>query len=112
MPAQRGLDREALSPRHGLVDERVRELRELLSRVDSGLGSGDGASGNGASGNGDVRLEDGHLVVPPFDAETLPPSAAALADAVTGRLPLVDLPDLLIEVDAWTGFSATSPTAE
>ena len=106
VPAQRGLDREALSPRHGLVDERVRELRELLSRVDSGLGSGDGASGNGASGNGDVRLEDGHLVVPPFDAETLPPSAAALADAVTERLPLVDLPDLLIEVDAWTGFSS------
>jgi TnpA family transposase len=83
------------------VAERVRELRELLSRVDSALGSGDGASGDR-----DVRLEDGHLVVPPFDAETLPSSAAALADAVTDRLPLVDLPDLLIEVDAWTGFSS------
>ena len=77
------------------VAERVGELRELLGRVDQALGSG----------NRDVRMEDGHIVVPPFDAEDLPPSAAALVDAVTERLPLVDLPDLLIEVDAWTGFS-------
>ncbi|HIG74801.1 MAG TPA: Tn3 family transposase [Bacteroidetes bacterium] len=77
------------------VAERVRELRSLLGRVDGALRTGDR----------DVRIEDGHIVVPPFDAETLQTSAAALAAAVTDRLPLVDLPDLLIEVDAWTGFS-------
>lgn len=77
------------------VAERVRELRSLLGRVDGALRSGDR----------DVRIEDGHIVVPPFDAEALQPSAAALAAAVTDRLPLVNLPDLLIEVDAWTGFS-------
>lgn len=81
----------------GRVAERARELRALLGRVDSALGSG--------SDRGDLRLEDGRLVVPPFDAEPLPPSAEALADAVSARLPLVDLPDLVIEVDGWTGFS-------
>ena len=84
----------------GRVAERARELRGLLGRVDHALGSG----GRG-SGDREVRIEDGHIVVPPFDALALPPSAAALADAVTVRLPLVDLPDLLIEVDGWTGFS-------
>ena len=79
------------------VTERVRELRGLLGRVDSALASG--------SDRGDLRLDDGCLVVPPFDAEPLPPSAEALAEAVSTRLPLVDLPDLVIEVDGWTGFS-------
>ena len=43
----------------------------------------------------DVRIEDDHIVVSPFDAQALPPSGGALAGAVTDRLSLVDLPDLL-----------------
>jgi TnpA family transposase len=86
----------------GRVAARARELRVLLGRLDrelSSLGSGTGDRPTG------VRVEDGALVVPPFDAEGRPASATALEDAVSARLPHVDLTDLLIEVDAHTGFS-------
>jgi CRP-like cAMP-binding protein len=32
-------------------------------------------------------------------------SAQALEDALVARLPRLDITDLLIEVDAWTGYS-------
>jgi hypothetical protein len=85
------------------VAERSRELSHLLGHLDRELGGGH--RGAPTAGVGDVRSEDGHLVVPPFAADELSASAAALAAAVTARLPRVDLADLLIEVDGWTGFT-------
>ena len=84
------------------VAERARELRVLLERLDRELSSRSRTSGGALSG---VRVEDGSIVVPSFDAEGRPPSAAALEDSVSARLPHVDLTDLLIEADAHTGFS-------
>jgi hypothetical protein len=87
------------APENGAVrlEERGRELAELLPRVERLVAR------NGHVG--EVRMEQGRVVVPPLEAEERPTSVTRLEEAVTARLPLIDLPDLLIEVDQWTGFS-------
>jgi Tn3 transposase DDE domain len=52
-----------------------------------------------------LRIENNSLVVGPLKAEDERPSLAALEALVDARLPLIELPDLLMEVDGWTGFS-------
>ncbi|MBI3304612.1 MAG: Tn3 family transposase [Deltaproteobacteria bacterium] len=86
------------APAEGAVRlaERGQELVEILPRVDRMLAR---------TGTGKVRMENGALVVPRLEAEELPASAEHLQTGLTARLPLVDLPALLIEVDHWTGFS-------
>jgi len=54
-----------------------------------------------------VRLDDhGELHLSPLDAETVDPVIVAERDAVVAHLPVLPLTELLIEVDAQTGFSA------
>ena len=48
---------------------------------------------------------DGELIVSPLPAEQVPAEADTLAEATSARLPRVQLPALLIEVDQLTGFS-------
>ena len=59
--------------------------------------------------NSAVRFEtvDGRkeLVLSPFDKLEEPPSLLALRDAVATRLPRVDLPEILLEIAARTGFT-------
>lgn len=59
--------------------------------------------------NSAVRFEtvDGRkeLVLSPFDKLEEPPSLLALRDAVAARLPRVDLPEILLEIAARTGFT-------
>jgi len=79
--------------------ERGRELNALLppgNRLMAGQRS-----------VGEVRMEKGRVVVPPLEAEERPASVKRLEEAVTSRLPLVDLPDGRIEVDPWTDFATT-----
>ena len=52
-------------------------------------------------GNSDGRVG---LAVDRLGAVEEPPSLVALRDTVSRMLPKVDLPDLLLEVHAWTGF--------
>src|SRR5205823_13072328 len=52
-----------------------------------------------------VRMEEGQLIVPDDEGEDLPQSAKALEEHVSRRLPHVELPDVLVEVDRWTNFS-------
>ncbi len=56
-----------------------------------------------------IRIEekDGHdaLVLTPLDALDEPDSLIELREDVAALLPQVDLPDVLLEVDAWTGFT-------
>jgi TnpA family transposase len=87
------------APENGAVrlEERGRELTELLPRVHRLVAR------NGKAG--EVRMEKGRVVVPPLEGEERPESVTRLEEAVASRLPLIDLPDLLIEVDQWTGFS-------
>ena len=47
---------------------------------------------------------DGELVVGRLAAEEHSPRVTQLQDEITARLPRVELTDLLIEVDRWTGF--------
>ncbi|KAA1248546.1 hypothetical protein F0Q45_20025 [Mycobacterium simiae] len=49
--------------------------------------------------------DDGVLIVSPLPAEQLPAKADTLAEATSARLPKVQLPALLIEVDQRTRFS-------
>lgn len=82
--------RVRLDQLRGELDAAVEALEPVLAGGDSGT----------------PRLDDaGHLVVTPLPAEDLPAEAAVLRDAAVERLPHVPLASLLIEVDAWTGFT-------
>lgn len=64
-----------------------------------------------ADGTPQVRLEPDaggkiRIRVSPLEAVPEPPSLVALRDLVARMLPRVDLPELLLEVDAWTGFTS------
>jgi hypothetical protein len=43
--------------------------------------------------------------VPPLDAEPLPASTELLRDRIAALIPTSELPEVLLEVDAWTGFT-------
>lgn len=76
------------------LHDRAHALRDLLPRVDRLLDRRDG-----------IRMEKGELIVPMDEGDDLPASARALEEQVRRRIPHVDLTDLLLEVDQWTGFS-------
>ncbi len=70
------------------------ELHARLRDLDQGLPANQG-----------VRVDGGRLVVTPLKAEELDGRVGQIAGLVAGRLPAVELADLLIEVDRETGFS-------
>jgi TnpA family transposase len=76
------------------LSDRAQQLKDLLPRVDRLLDRSEG-----------IRIEDGELIVPMDAAEDLPESVHALDEQMRRRMPDIDLPDLLLEVDQWTGFS-------
>jgi TnpA family transposase len=82
---------EAASAR---LAERVEELNALLPQTEQML-----------SEDGEVYVKDGLLHVSPHRAETKPESLLRLEERMDARLPLVELSEVLIEVDRWTGFS-------
>lgn len=53
-----------------------------------------------------IEEEDGEdkLVVTPLEAEDDPPTLKELRAKVDALMPHIDLPDVLLEVNAWTGF--------
>jgi TnpA family transposase len=57
------------------------------------------------TGRDKVRIEEGQLIVSPLEAEERPASSEELEEMIVERLPRIDLPALLIEVDRWVGFS-------
>ena len=79
---------------HTRLSTRAQHLKDLLPRVDRLLDRSDG-----------IRIEDGELIVPMDDAEDLPESVQALDEQICCRIPEIDLTDLLLEVNQWTGFS-------
>jgi hypothetical protein len=52
-----------------------------------------------------VRIEEGELIVGPLPAEERPASTVELEALIAERLPRIDLPTLLIEVDQWVNFT-------
>jgi TnpA family transposase len=60
---------------------------------------------NQLAGQGAVRIENGGLVITPLEAGERPASSEFLEEVILERMPQIDLPELLIEVDSWTRFS-------
>jgi TnpA family transposase len=75
--------------------ERETELRILAERVEGLL----------ADRQGWLRREKGKWILHPLEDEGRPASAEALEDALVARLPRLNITDLLIAVDTWTGYS-------
>ena len=97
-----GLQAEAIAqlglptPATQRLDDRMAELESALPLLEQILQEG-----------GDIRLDEkGELVITPLEAEDIPASAVELNEALFALLPEVELTDLLVEVDRWTGFSA------
>jgi TnpA family transposase len=80
--------RARLEAREAELDGAMAQVERLLARKES-----------------HIRIEEDRLVLTPLEADPRPASADALAERITERLPRVSLPELLIEVDAWTQFS-------
>lgn len=77
------------------LDEQITELESHLPRIEQILAEG-----------GDIRLdEEGELIVTPLKAEELADSVKMLRTIIDRGLPQVELTDVLVEVDTWTGFS-------
>lgn len=77
------------------INQKIEEYKHLLPLVSDML-----------SGTDEIRLEDGALVLPRLQALEIPDSAIELENQITSRLPLVDLPELLMEVNSWTNFTS------
>ena len=75
------------------LSDGAQALTDLLPRVDCLLDQREGS-----------RMEQGELIVPMDEGEDTPESVKALAEQIGRRLPQVDLTDLLLEVDQWTGL--------
>lgn len=67
--------------------------------------AGLGAHVRAAVDRGDLRDEDARIVIPPMGAVERPTSLVALERQVDDRLPHIELADLLVEVDGWTGLA-------
>jgi hypothetical protein len=83
--SSQGLER--LHEREAELETAMAQVERLLARKDSHL-----------------RIEEDQLVLSPLEASPRPARADALADRIAERLPRVELPELLIEVDTWTHF--------
>lgn len=89
----------------GKSQNATEEIGRLTERLDQAFRS---VAGN-LPQNTSVRFEpngaDEDLVLTGLEALDEPASLVALRAAVTARLPRVDLPELLLEIDARTGFA-------
>ena len=78
------------------LQEREHELQNLAKRVEALHADKDSW----------LRQENGRWVLTAFEGKERPESADLLEMAITERLPRLNITDLIIEVDQWTGFSS------
>lgn len=52
-----------------------------------------------------IKIVKDQLVISPLEAESEKNSLKELRQLINSRLPKIDLPDILVEVDSWLGFS-------
>lgn len=58
-----------------------------------------------AVATGELRVKDGNFVLDKLEKEELPPEVAAARSLITEEIQAVQLPEILLQVDALTGFS-------
>lgn len=75
--------------------QRKQELLAVAEQVECLLNAPDSA----------LRVEQDKLLLSPLEAEALTPETKRLSQQISQRLPQVDITELMIEVDSWTGFS-------
>jgi TnpA family transposase len=89
----------------GLSRDAEDELASLQAELDAAYQR----TAAGLETNDALRVEQergrDRLVVTPLDKLDEPESLARLRAAVQARMPRVELPELLLEVEAWTGFA-------
>ncbi|WP_409468684.1 Tn3 family transposase [Streptomyces sp. HC307] len=91
-----------LSEKPGVdLNQWCRELDGDYRRLAAGLADNPHVRIEQRTENGKMR---DHLVLTGLDKLTEPASLKDLREAVDARIPTVDLPELLLEVHAWTGF--------
>ena len=74
------------------LEQLARDVDDRVAALDCALATGDVA----------VDVQDGELHVRRLPGAERPAATTALAAHIAGRLPQVDLADILIDVDAWT----------
>lgn len=77
------------------IKDRESDLLRLAKQVEVRLNESDGV----------LRIEQDKIVLRPFDAEVHSPQVKQLSNQISARLPKLDITEVLIEVDTWTGFS-------
>jgi TnpA family transposase len=93
--------RPAICRTLGLSTDAPAEIARLSERLDVAYRT----TAANLPGNADVAIDDGELVLTALERVDDPPSLVALKAAVAARLPRVDLPELLLEMHARTGFA-------
>ena len=94
--------RPAICRTLGLSTDAAAEVARLTGRLDAAYQDTTARLPE----NSDVKIENGELVLSALDKLEEPASLVALKAAVAARLPRVDLPELLLEMPARTGFAA------
>lgn len=89
----------------GKSQNATEEIGRLTERLDQAFRSVAGNLPQNASVRFEANGANEDLVLTGLDALDEPASLVALRAAVTARLPRVDLPELLLEIDARTGFA-------
>lgn len=88
---------------------RTQNVAEEITRLSERLGQAYRSVAGNLPDNASLRIEQtaagDDLVLTGLDRLEEPPSLVGLRQAVSDRLPQVDLPELLLEIDARTGFS-------
>ncbi len=93
--------RPAICRTLGLSTNAPAEIASLSERLDVALRT----IATNLPGNAAVAIDGDELVLTALDRIDDPPSLVALRAAVAARLPRVDLPELLLEMHARTGFA-------
>jgi hypothetical protein len=96
-----GSTRSTSSTRAGRRSDAGAEVARLGERLDAAYRT----TAANLPANAAVQVEDDDLVLSALDKLEEPASLVALRSAVQARMPRLDLPELLLEVHARTGFA-------
>ncbi len=98
-------ERETVLTALGLPADPREHLAELADVLDGAFKQ----VGAGLATNDAARIKDGKLSLARLEAAPPPEGFAAVHDAVAAMLPRIDYPELLLEVNARTGFLDAMP---